>query len=162
MATTSHIDFFEKGYYDIDLWINKNTENFELHFGDYSEEANELGELQETGISFSGVNGYLFDQSGVFFGGYSPQENFKIRIIKKDYESFSYSFNGSLICNQRNLETMGINAVKFSDAANSKLNGSSDCELFGSVDAGTFGEFLKDNLDNQLYSSDNILLISQL
>ena len=54
------------------------------------------------------------------------------------------------------------NAVKFSDSDNSKLVGSSDGELFGSVDAGTFGEFLKDNLDYQLYSSDNILLISHL
>jgi len=162
MAITSHIDFFEKGYYDIDLWIDQNTTSFELHFGDYSEEANEIGELQETGISFSGVNGHLFDQSGVFFGGYSPEQIFKRRITKKDYDTFSYSFDGSLICNQRNLQTMGINAVKFSDAENSRLLGSSDCELFGSIDAGTFGEFLKDNLDNQLYSSDNILLISHL
>lgn len=162
MGQISHIDFFEKGYYDITLNIKKNTESFEVHIGRYSSEAEELGNLLETGISFSGENGYIFDQDGVFFGGYKPNVDCKLSIVKKDYDNFSYYFNGSLIANQKASPTKYLNAIKFTQYQTSSLKGVSASELSDNVEAGTFGDFLEDNLDNWLYSSDNILLISHL
>jgi hypothetical protein len=162
MFGISSIDFFEKGEYSLNVWINQNTESFQFHFGFFSEEAEQEGQLQETGFSFSGENGYLFDQEGLFFGGYRPEEYFNIKIIKKNYSEFSYYLGDVLISNNRELGISGISAIKFSDYNNSKLNGESFSREADNIEAGTFGYFLEDNLDNLLYSSDNILLISHL
>ncbi len=162
MACVSHLDFIEKGLYDFSLNINPSYGSFELHLGKYFEDSESLCELSETGVSFSGVDGFIFDQSGNFFGGYTPNESFSIQINKKDYDSFSYSFNNKLIANNMFFEDDAINAIKFKDQELSSLGGIVKSPEKGFVAAGDFGEFVKDNLENRLYSSDNILLISHL
>lgn len=155
----------QKGFYEIDVKISPADDFFELHLG---QQANNLTEMIDTGISFSGQNGYIFDQDGLFFGGYTPNDNFKIKVVKKNYYDFSYYFNDTLIANDMQINTTGVgdisalNSVYFSAGLGSTLNGESVVEKFGSVEAGTFGSFLEDNLDNYLYSQDNILLVSQL
>jgi len=162
MDKISHVDFFKEGMYETEIWIDGESNNFEFYFGSYSEEAAQIGELQETGVFFSGINGYLFDQSGVFFGGYSPHKNLKLKIIKEDYYNFSYFLNDDLIYDDRTFNVFEINAIKFSAEDKSRLSGKSYSPELGNVAAGTFGEILEDNLDNSLNSSDNILLISHL
>lgn len=59
-------------------------------------------------------------------------------------------------------EDIGVNAIKFANQSGSTLQGIVKSPEENYVEAGTFGEFVQDNLDNYLYSSDNILLISHL
>jgi len=51
-------------------------------------------------VTFSGAEGYLFDQSGNFFGGYSSGVPFGIK-VSYDYENsgFSYYHNDVLMAN---------------------------------------------------------------
>lgn len=162
MACIGHLDFTSSGLYDLRVTIDPEIEEFEIHLGRYFEDSETTCELLETGLSFSGINGYLFDQSGNFFGGYTPNEEFSIQIHKKNYFDFSYSSGGVLMNNDVVSDTMQLTAIKFNDVGNSKLTGQVKSPEYGFVAAGTFGEFLQDNLDNHLYSSDNILLISSL
>jgi hypothetical protein len=162
MACISHLDFIKKGLYDLTLNINPSYDSFELHLGKYFEDSESSCELSETGVSFSGSNGFIFDQRGNFFGGYTPNERFSIQINKKDYDSFSYSFNNKLIANNMFFEDDAINAIKFENQELSNLEYVIKSHDKGFVAAGTFGEFVEDNLENRLYSSDNILLISHL
>jgi len=162
MACIGHLDFISSGLYDLKINIDSETKDFELHFGRYFQDSETTCQLLETGASFSGVNGYLFDQSGNFFAGYTPNEEFSIQIHKKNYSDFSYSFNGVLMNNNVFFDTIQVTAVKFDNSGSSKISGEVKSPESGFVAAGTFGEFIQDNLDNYLYSSDNILLISNL
>ena len=51
-------------------------------------------------ITFSGNEGYVFDQSGHFCGGYQSGVPFDISVhYSKDFTGFSYYFNNTLIAN---------------------------------------------------------------
>ena len=162
MACVSHLDFIKNGSYELTFKISSDYNSFDFHIGKYFTGSESLCELEQTGLSFSGVEGYIFDQSGNFFGGYTPNENFSLKIEKKDYNSFSYYFNDKLIANNMEFEDIGVNAIKFANQSGSTLQGVVKSPEENYVEAGTFGEFVQDNLDNYLYSSDNILLISHL
>lgn len=68
--------------------------------------------LHQTGFVFSGINGFLFDQSGNFFGGYSPQISFNINVHLKEDGSFSYFYNDQLVSNNMQYTT-GMNYIEF-------------------------------------------------
>ena len=63
--------------------------------------------IQETGvtpikniITFSGYEGYVFDQSGHFCGGYQSGAPFDISVhYSRDTTGFSYYFNNTLVAN---------------------------------------------------------------
>ena len=80
--------------FDVSLVVNNPVSGFEFS-------------LMETGvgvtvdlIQFSGVSGYLFDQSGHFFGGYQSGAPFDMTIhYDKTNTSFKYYFGGVLMAN---------------------------------------------------------------
>ncbi len=56
-------------------------------------------EIAASCFSFSGYEGYIFDQSGRFVGGYQPNTSFKISVHSKSDETFSYLIDDVLIAN---------------------------------------------------------------
>lgn len=162
MACSAHLDFISSGSYNLGITIRGDADEFSIHLGDWADYSENLCQLAETGVSFSGIEGFLFDGSGNFFGGYKKNSQFNIKIDKKNYNEYSYSFNDTLICNDMQFETMKINALLFENKGSSSLIAQTNSPEFGYVKAGDFGDFVQDSFENYLYSSDNILLISKL
>lgn len=53
----------------------------------------------DTGLSFYGYSGYVFDQENVFFGGYSSGSDFGIQVHVFEDNRVSYFFEETLIRN---------------------------------------------------------------
>jgi hypothetical protein len=94
MITTGNLSNYQNAIYDISLSINSPLSGFELSLS-------ETGKFYSSDlITFSGAEGYVFDQSGNFFGGYSSGVSFDLE-VHHDYinSSFSYYQDGVLIAN---------------------------------------------------------------
>ena len=80
-------------------------------------------------VTFSGAEGYLFDQSGNFFGGYQSGVPFELE-INYDYnlQTFSYYHNGSLMANSLDItgssvfSNAKINLIMFNKHGESSLS----------------------------------------
>ena len=90
MITSGSLPNFEDSFYSVDITVNSPISGFEFS-------------LMETGvdgtfksanmITMSGQEGYLFDQSGNFFGGYQSGVPFNLQIYyDKGNTSFSYYY----------------------------------------------------------------------
>lgn len=69
-------------------------------------------------VSFSGVSGYLFDQSGNFFGGYQKGIPFKISgnyFFDGDTGRYSYFYNNVLVANNVYGSTGFVDSIRFED-----------------------------------------------
>ena len=94
MITTGNLSNYQNAIYDISLSINSPLSGFELSLS-------ETGKFHSSDlITFSGAEGYVFDQSGNFFGGYGSGVSFDLE-VHHDYinSSFSYYQDGVLIAN---------------------------------------------------------------
>ena len=94
MITTGNLSNYQNAIYDISLSINSPLSGFELSLS-------ETGKFYRSDlITFSGAEGYVFDQSGNFFGGYRSGVSFDLE-VHHDYinSSFSYYQDGVLIAN---------------------------------------------------------------
>lgn len=94
MITTGNLSNYQNAIYDISLSINSPLSGFELSLS-------ETGKFYRSDlITFSGAEGYVFDQSGNFFGGYGSGVSFDLE-VHHDYinSSFSYYQDGVLIAN---------------------------------------------------------------
>ena len=118
MITSGSLENYQRSIYSVDLTVKTPESGFE-----YS--------LVETGVkggaaksanlvSISGVNGYLFDQSGNFFGGYESGVPFNIKIYYNyDPPTFSYYHEGVLMANGLDVtgydvfETGNVNVIMF-------------------------------------------------
>lgn len=69
-------------------------------------------------VSFSGVSGYLFDKSGVFFGGFQKNVPFSISgdfFFNEANPRYSYYYDGLLVSNNVYGGTGFIDTVVFED-----------------------------------------------
>ena len=69
-------------------------------------------------VSFSGISGYIFDQSGNFFGGYQKGIPFKIsgNYFFDDHTGrYSYYYNNVLVANNIHGSTGFVDNVRFED-----------------------------------------------
>ena len=94
MITTGNLSNYQNAIYDISVSVDSPLSGFELSLS-------ETGEFYSSDlITFSGKEGYVFDQSGNFFGGYRSGISFDLE-VHHDYinNSFSYYQDGVLIAN---------------------------------------------------------------
>ena len=126
MITNENLSNFENSIYNIDITVNTPLSGFEFS-------------LMETGVAgtfktanlvtFSGQEGYLFDQSGNFFGGYDSGMPFNLKVYY-DYDntSFSYYWNDVLMANSLDVtgwsvfETGKVNLISFDKHGDSSLS----------------------------------------
>ena len=101
---------------NMEFRINDPKSGFSFAFG------NGTGESDfSTGLFFRGYSGYIFDQSGNFFGGYRSGSRFEIEVRCFDQERAAYFFNNKLIAN--NLAVSGsINCIEFDKYGTSSVN----------------------------------------
>ena len=76
--------------------------------------------LLNSGFVFSGSVGYIFDQSGRFVGGYSPDVPFDISVHMKRNDTYSYFINDVLIANNVSGST-GFDYIEFEKHGDSSL-----------------------------------------
>jgi hypothetical protein len=97
MIKSGSFENYECSVYSVDLNINSPESGFEFS-------------LMETGydgswktanlVTISGVSGYLFDQSGNFFGGFQSGIPFNVKIYYDyDNKTFSYDLEDVLMAN---------------------------------------------------------------
>ena len=97
---------YKNAVYDLDITVNDPDKGFRFH-------------LMETGassesmlVSFSGHQGYLFDQSGNFFGGYDSGIPFELLVhYDHDNESFSYYHEKVLMANDMRVTGSAANKI---------------------------------------------------
>ena len=77
--------------------------------------------LLNSGFVFSGYEGYVFDQSGRFVGGYAPNIPVNISVHMKEDDSYSYFINDSLIANNMSGST-GFDYIEFEKHGESTLS----------------------------------------
>ena len=77
--------------------------------------------LLNTGFIFSGSEGYIFDQSGRFVGGYEAEEVFNILVHCKSDNTMSFFINDVLIANNYSAPT-GFDYIEFDKHGESSMN----------------------------------------
>lgn len=100
---------------DLEFRLEVPDSGFSFSFGSGSNVNNFV-----TGLSFSGSGGYLFDQSGNFFGGYKSGELFEIQVHCFDFERASYFYNKKLMANNVQMNA-SVNAILFDKYGDSSL-----------------------------------------
>ena len=101
---------------NIEFRVNDPKSGFSFALGNGTGESNFF-----TGLYFKGYSGYIFDQSGNFFGGYRSGARFDMEVRCFDQERAAYFLNGKLIAN--NIDVSGsINCVEFDKHKNSVMN----------------------------------------
>lgn len=106
--------------------------------------------LITTGFCISGSDGYLFDTSGNFFGGYQPNTPFNLQIHLKTGDKWSYFHNGKIIANDLYLDE-NVEFLKFE-----KENASLSATIFGQPDQRFTLGFLTFSGDALLYTGELI------
>ena len=112
MQTTKEIGFFDKGIIDLSVNIRQQEGYFELHLGEGLFTGEAPYDLYTTGMSISGQNEFIIDNSGNFFGGFDQTHSIKIKINKKDENKYSYYFGDVLMANDMDFLNTGINGIK--------------------------------------------------
>ena len=101
MIKSGSLSNYGNSIFDVSLSLESPISGFELSL-------TETGAFYSSNlITFSGQEGYLFDQSGNFFGGYQSGVPFKLK-VSHDYtnSTFSYYHNDVLIAN--GLDVTGV------------------------------------------------------
>lgn len=150
MKVYSSFDINVQGHITSDITIDNPASGFSLMFGYSGDGSNFV-----TGFGFSGYSGYLFDNSGTFFGGYQSGIEFQIDShIFRNENRVSYFYNGSLIRNNiyYSSSLLKINAVEFDKIADSVAS-----IIVYDGDKESYNVLL-DSSGIFLYSSDNLLL----
>lgn len=77
--------------------------------------------LLNSGLVFSGYEGYVFDQSGRFVGGYAPNIPVNISVHMKSDDTYSYFIDDVLIANNVSGST-GFDYIEFEKHGDASLN----------------------------------------
>jgi len=77
--------------------------------------------LLNSGFVFSGYEGYVFDQSGRFVGGYAPNIPVNISIHMKSDNTYSYFIEDALIANNVSGST-GFDYIEFEKHGDASLD----------------------------------------
>jgi len=100
---------------DLEFRVNEPASGFSFAFGS----GTGAGDFT-TGLSFRGSGGYLFDQSGNFFGGYRSGELFNVQVHSFDFERASYFYDGVLMSNHIEI-ICPINCIEFEKYGSSTM-----------------------------------------
>jgi hypothetical protein len=147
MLVYQDITGYNKSIIDFDILIDSAQSGFKI-VADYGTE--ESG-LINSGVMFSGYNGYIFDRSGDFIGGYRSNKTFKITTHFHDSNYASYYIDGVLIKNNINVLNQP-NRIEFDKHGNSSI------AITHKGISQDYLNILADSAGIILISSDNIVL----
>jgi len=119
MKASGTLSGFNNSIVDMNVYIDNPYSGFELT-------AMETGNGTRYNVfSFSGREGYIYDQSGRFFGGYKSGSSFDIQ-AHYDYtnQKLKYYFDGQLVCNNIKPITASksIDSIEFEKYGNSTIS----------------------------------------
>lgn len=123
MKVYQQISGKEKSIVNLDILVDNTYSGFLVAAGTGDVVAGEGGStgLLNSGFVFSGYEGYVFDQSGRFVGGYAPNIPVNISVHMKEDDSYSYFINDSLIANNMSGST-GFDYIEFDKHGESTLS----------------------------------------
>ena len=123
MKVYQQISGKEKSIVNLDILVDNTYSGFLVAVGTGDVVAGEGGStgLLNSGFVFSGYEGYVFDQSGRFVGGYAPNIPVNISVHMKEDDSYSYFINDSLIANNMSGST-GFDYIEFEKHGESTLS----------------------------------------
>lgn len=123
MKVYQQISGKEKSIVNLDILVDNTYSGFLVAAGTGDVVAGEGGStgLLNSGFVFSGYEGYVFDQSGRFVGGYAPNIPVNISVHMKEDDSYSYFINDSLIANNITGST-GFDYIEFEKHGESTLS----------------------------------------
>lgn len=118
MKVYQEISGQEKSIINLDILVDDTYSGFLVAAGT----GNVAGDaLLNSGFAFSGYEGYVFDQSGKFVGGYAPNIPVNISVHIKEDETYSYFINDVLIANNMSGST-GFNYIEFEKHGDATLS----------------------------------------
>lgn len=107
----------EQSITNLEVTVDNTYSGFSILAGTATEDNNDLINLS---FGFEGYEGYIFDFSGRFVGGYSRDIPINISVHMKDDETYSYFINDTLISN--NMEGVtGFNSIEFNKHGDSSV-----------------------------------------
>ena len=121
MMTTGDIANYKNAVYDLDITVNDPANGFRLDLMETGSSS------QRTLVTFSGYQGYLFDQSGNFFGGYDSGVPFEL-VVQYDHTNKTFSYYHDTVLMANGLDITGyvtdgkVNAVRFDGYNNGSLS----------------------------------------
>lgn len=123
MKVYQQISGKEKSIVNLDILVANTYSGFLVAAGTGDVVAGAGGStgLLNSGFVFSGYEGYVFDQSGRFVGGYAPNIPVNISVHMKEDDSYSYFINDSLIANNMSGST-GFDYIEFEKHGESTLS----------------------------------------
>ncbi len=123
MKVYQQISGKEKSIVNLDILVDNTYSGFLVAAGTGDVVAGAGGStgLLNSGFVFSGYEGYVFDQSGRFVGGYAPNIPVNISVHMKEDDSYSYFINDSLIANNMSGST-GFDYIEFEKHGESTLS----------------------------------------
>ncbi len=129
MITSGSLPNYKNSVCDITVYIESPLSGFELSLMETGILASADAFKTANLVTFSGKEGYLFDQSGNFFGGYESGKPFGLKVFYDfDNSRFSYQHNNLLVANGLDVtgysvfETGNVNCVMFNKYAGSTFS----------------------------------------
>jgi len=127
MIETGSLPQYGNSVHRINVNIDSPISGFELHL---METGSGAGVFKTANlVTFSGKEGYLFDQSGNFFGGYRSGSPFELSVYyDHSNRTFSYYHENTFIANKLDvtgasvLDTGNVNFVMFNKHGNSSVS----------------------------------------
>ena len=100
MIKSGSFENYGRSVYSVDLNITSPESGFEFSLMEIGGVPSEGSWKSANLVTISGVSGYLFDQSGNFFGGFESGTPFNITLYYDyDNRTFSYYHEGVLMAN---------------------------------------------------------------
>ena len=119
MKVYQQVTGYEQSILNLDILIENTSLGFSVAGGTGQVVGDTTG-LLNSGFAFSGYEGYIFDQSGRFVGGYSQNLPINLSIHTKKDNTFSYFLQGDLIANNMGGVT-GFDHIEFEKNGNASL-----------------------------------------
>tara|TARA_R110002020_G_scaffold266011_1_gene480856 strand:- start:1864 stop:2271 length:408 start_codon:yes stop_codon:yes gene_type:complete len=104
MITSGSLKGFENSTYNVEVTVNSPLSGFEFSL---METGDDGGWKSANMVSISGKEGYLFDQSGNFFGGYESGVPFNLKVYY-DYNLATFSYYHEDVLMANSLDVTGI------------------------------------------------------
>ena len=108
MIESGSLSKYENSSYDINFTVNSPLSGFEFSL---METGDDGGWKSANMITISGKEGYLFDQSGNFFGGYESGVPFNLKIYY-DYTNLTFSYFHEDVLMSSALDVTGIDVFE--------------------------------------------------
>ena len=125
MKVSGSLPQFENSIFDVAIVVDDPANGFEFSIMETGLDGSSFTEVDL--IQFSGSEGYLFDQSGNYFGGYQSGVPFDMSIhYDRTTTGFKYYFQDVLVANNLKVNTGVLeeraNIVQFEKYGNSTLS----------------------------------------